>query len=321
MSLTAHDQLSEPYVVISLLNWNNYEDTIQCIQSLQNLTYKNFEILICDNASPNDSFEQLRNTFPTLHVHAAKENKGFAAGHYLNYLRAKEMNATGFWILNADLAVEPNALSRLVEASSSLTNCVFGSVSLQPDNHDLVDFGGAPLTEASKHQLHYNTWKNLEYSSLLETYPMAYEVESIEGSSFYLPMEIIAKHGFMHLDFFMYAEETDYCYRLREKGVRSMLATQSLVYHKNEGSTNSNPQLKIIPSYYRRRNTLRFQHDHFHFSRWNMLTYQSGFWGNLKAVLKGKLSNKKEFSYYYALACFHAAFGIKGKRVYPEKLI
>lgn len=134
-------------------------------------------------------------------------------------------------------------------------------------------------------------------------------------------MEIIAKHGFMHLDFFMYGEETDYCYRLRDKGVRSMLATQSLVYHKNEGSTNSNPQLKIIPSYYRRRNALRFQHDHFHFSRWNMLTYQSGFWGNLKAVLKGKLTNKKEFSYYYALACFHAAFGIKGKRVYPEKLI
>ncbi len=321
MSKPAHDQLSEPFVVISLLNWTNYEDTIQCIQSLQKLAYKNFKILVCDNASPNDSFEQLRNTFPALEVHAAKENNGFAAGHYLNYLRAKEMNAAGFWILNADLEVEMNALSRLVEASSSHLNCVFGSVSLQPDNHNIVDFGGAPLTEESKQQLHYNTWKNKEYNSLLATYPTAYEVESIEGSSFYLPMNIIAEHGFMHLDFFMYAEETDYCYRLREKGVRSLLASQSLVYHKNEGSTNSNPQLKIIPSYYRRRNALRFQHDHFHFSRWKMLTYQSGFWGNLKALVKGKLSKNKEFSYYYALACFHAAFGIKGKRIYPEKLI
>jgi GT2 family glycosyltransferase len=321
MSQTSHDQLSEPFVVISILNWTNYEDTIQCIKSIQQLAYKNFEILICDNASPNDSFEQLRKTFPALQVHAAKENNGFAAGHYLNYLRAKEMNAAAFWILNADLEVDMNALSRLVEVSSSLPNCVFGSVSLQPANHNLVDFGGAPLTEASKQELHYNTWKNIEYSTLLVQYPTAYEVESLEGSSFYLQMDIIAQHGFMHLDFFMYAEETDYCYRLREKGVRSMLVSQSLVYHKNEGSTNSNPQLKIIPSYYRRRNALRFQHDHFHFSRWNMLTYQSGFWGNLKALVKGKLSKNKEFSYYYALACFHAAFGIKGKRIYPEKLI
>ena len=321
MSKLHYNQNSGPFVVISLLNWSNYEDTIQCVQSLQKLEYKNFEILICDNASPNDSYEQLQNAFPTIRLHVAKENNGFAAGHYLNYLRAKEMNAEGFWILNTDLEVDKNALSRLLEASSFSTNCVFGSVSLQPANHNLIDFGGAPFTESSKHELHYNIWKNLEYSSLINEHPLAYEVESIEGSSFFIPMNIIAQHGFMHLDFFMYAEETDYCYRLRKKGVRSILVSQSLVYHKNEGSTDGNPQLKIIPSYYRRRNSLRFKHDHFNLSRWEMLIYKSGFWGNLKAVVKGKLSKNKEISYYYALACFHSVFGVRGKKIYPEKLI
>jgi hypothetical protein len=66
---------------------------------------------------------------------------------------------------------------------------------------------------------------------------------------------------------------------------------------------------------------LRFSHAHLGLSRWKMLNYQSGLWGNLKALLKGIFAKEKEIIFYFALACFHAAFGIKGKKIEPEKLL
>ncbi|MES2799094.1 MAG: glycosyltransferase family 2 protein [Bacteroidota bacterium] len=310
-----------PFVVISLLNWMNYDDTIQCVESILLLDYPNFEIVLCDNASPNTSFELLKQRFPDLIIHQTSVNNGFASGHWANYQIAKERKADLFWILNSDLVLNTHALKALVEVNLQHPNSILGSVSLDPENKTLVDFGGAPFTTASQQQLHYNVWKGKKLEELQKQNGAFYEVESVEGSSMLVQMQVIEKYGFMKLDFFMYAEETDFCYRMRSKNCTSLVVTNSLVYHKNEGSTNSYPRLKIITTYYRRRNALRFSNEHLNLSRWQILSYQSGFLGNLKALLKGAIVQKKELSFYFALACFHAAFGIKGKKIKPEKLL
>lgn len=314
-------KLKELKVVISLLNWMNYEDTIHCVESIEGLSYTNFEIVLCDNASPNNSYELLKERFPHLYIHQSKVNNGFAEGHFANYQVAKEKKADLFWILNSDLSLDVNALSALIQAHEQYPNSILGSVSLQPSKRELVDFGGALFTDASTKKLQYNSWKGKPYAELKAAYPSVSSVESVEGSSMLIPMNIIEQHGFLQLDFFMYAEETDYCYCMRAKGIDSIVVSDSLVFHHNEGSSNFHPRLKIITIYYRRRNALRFSHEHLGLSRWNMLNYQSGFWGNLKALLKGFFAKEKENSFYFALACFHAAFGIKGKRIEPEKLL
>lgn len=313
--------MNHPIVCISLLNWMNYEDTIQCIESIERLSYPNFEIVLCDNASPNNSFELLKARFPQLYIHQTNANNGFAAGHFANYQVAKEKNADLFWILNSDLSLDGNALTTLIQAHEIYPNSIFGSVSLQPSNRELVDFGGALFTDASAKKLQYNSWKGKPYKELKAVHPSASIVESVEGSSMLLPMNLIQKHGFLQLDFFMYAEETDYCYRMRARGINSIVVTDSIVFHHNEGSSNFHPRLKIVTTYYRRRNALRFSHEHLGISRLHMLSYQSGFWGNLKAVFKGTIAKDKEISFYFALACFHAALGIKGKVIRPEDLL
>jgi GT2 family glycosyltransferase len=310
-----------PHIVISLLNWMNYEDTIQCVLSLKQLSYPNVQIILRDNDSKNDSYAQLKKAFPDLQIERSSENQGFASGHYQNYLIAKEKGADLFWILNSDLEVKEDALMRLVEAYEQHGEQIYGSVSLDPKQQDLVDFGGAEWTEVSKTKLSYNSWKGRPYTELQATHPESYEVESVEGSSMLIPMAVIEKHGFMHLDFFMYGEETDYCYRMRQKEVRSMVVTASLVTHHNEGSTKINPGLKAIPAYYRRRNALRFSMEHLSMCRWEALAYQSGVIQNLKTVLKGKCAKDKELNYYCALGCWHAFLGKKGKTVNPEQFL
>ena len=49
-----------PKVAIILLNWNEYQDTIECVLSLKEMEYANYEILIVDNGSTNDSVEILQ---------------------------------------------------------------------------------------------------------------------------------------------------------------------------------------------------------------------------------------------------------------------
>lgn len=49
-----------PKVAIIILNWNNWRDTIECLESLQRLTYKNYQIIVVDNGSIDDSIEKVK---------------------------------------------------------------------------------------------------------------------------------------------------------------------------------------------------------------------------------------------------------------------
>lgn len=316
-----NDYMNSPEVFISLLNWMNFKDTINCIHSLMELNYSNFKIIIRDNASTNQSFEELKNTFPELTILRSSTNNGYAAGHYQNYLEAKKMGADLLWILNSDLDVEPIALTELVKSYQENPKGIYGSVSLVPSKEDLVDFGGAELTSISTKKLTYNSWKGRSYKELQEQHGDRYEVESVEGSSMLIPMAVIEEVGFMHTDFFMYGEETDYCYRLRKKGIHSYIVTGSRVYHHNQGSFKYSEDLKKVPAYYRRRNALRFSMEHLGMKRSEALGYLNGVSANLKTVLKGLFSSQKDLNYYYALGCWHAYLGKKGKTVEPEKFL
>jgi len=49
-----------PKVAIIVLNWNGWRDTIECLESLQRLTYPNYQIIVVDNGSTNDSVEEIK---------------------------------------------------------------------------------------------------------------------------------------------------------------------------------------------------------------------------------------------------------------------
>ena len=307
----------QPLVYISLLTWGNADDCINCVHSLKKLNYTNYKLLIRDNASPNDSYAQLLKALPEYSVVQSQDNLGYAAGHWENYKIARGNRTELFWILNSDLEIHPDALTELVQVYKKCGDHIYGSVSLQPQNARVIDFGGAAEGDRFKDPFIYNEWKDRSYSKLLAEHPDHYKVQSVEGSSMLLPINLVEQEGFMKLDFFMYGEETDYCYRLGKQGIRSIIATKSVVYHKNAGSVQSHKDLSVIPAYYRRRNSLRFQRDHFGLSKWQCLCYKNGAVANLKTIL----SNNKDLNYFYALACWHAFLGKNGKTVHPEEFI
>src|SRR5688572_2680211 len=132
--------MSMVYVVI--VNYQNWQDTLDCLQSLFCSSYNNFKVFVVDNASVNDSMEQLTrgmNSFkngspkpkstqltaidfdnlhcieelPELVFIQHKKNDGFAAGN--NAVLEKLKEETGYvWLLNPDMTVEKDAMGALV---------------------------------------------------------------------------------------------------------------------------------------------------------------------------------------------------------------
>ncbi|MCX6136209.1 MAG: glycosyltransferase [Ignavibacteriales bacterium] len=72
---------SAPSVVVIVLNYNNFEDTAECVRSLEALRYPRFSVAIIDNASPDGSAAMIAASFPDVYLVTNKENKGFAAAN------------------------------------------------------------------------------------------------------------------------------------------------------------------------------------------------------------------------------------------------
>ena len=109
----------KPAVCIVILNWNGWQDTVECIESCLRLTYPRFSILLIDNGSSDGSEQALRVSFPQIELIQTGVNLGFAGGCNVGIRRSLQDGADYVWLLNNDTKVEPGALGSLVEVLES----------------------------------------------------------------------------------------------------------------------------------------------------------------------------------------------------------
>lgn len=314
-------------VFISLLNWRNYEDCIECVKSLETLSTVEIKIniIIRDNASPNNSAEKLKKALPNYRIYNSKFNNGYAAGHLENWKIAKKEGVDFFWILNCDLKVNNTTLTSILDAYERNGEHIYGSISINPEDTNLVDFGGGIPPISGKEPFTYNLWKGVEYVEYIKKYPQEREVQSVEGSSMFLPASLIEKYGFMDTDFFMYAEENDYAYRLRQKGVKSILVTKSTILHYSASSFKGDNKLYLVSAYYRRRNFMRFLKKYYGWNNITILNYPESCFSKMKFLTKYYLlpsfRKRSEKQFIYLKGSLDAILGRVGKIVKPEDFL
>ena len=76
-------------VSIIVVNWNGKEFIQQCLKSLVSLTYTNFEIILVDNASTDNSVEIIEKNFPNVQLIKNNDNAGFAQGNNIGIKKSK----------------------------------------------------------------------------------------------------------------------------------------------------------------------------------------------------------------------------------------
>jgi len=108
-----------PKIAIILLNYNNYEDTFACVESLQRIRYPNVDIIIVDNKSTNDSLEKLYELkSENIKIVDSGKNGGFAFGNNIGMEIAREENSDYVLLLNNDTIVTENFLDELLKCFS-----------------------------------------------------------------------------------------------------------------------------------------------------------------------------------------------------------
>ncbi len=91
---------STPRVCCILLNWNGWQDTIECLDALKECTYQHMEIVVVDNGSTNGSVSKIKAAYPSIAVVESKENLGFAKGCNLGIRYGLARDADYLWLLN-----------------------------------------------------------------------------------------------------------------------------------------------------------------------------------------------------------------------------
>ncbi|CAN5905345.1 glycosyltransferase family 2 protein [soil metagenome] len=250
---------ASPKVFILLLNWNGWQDTLDCLTSLTRLAYPNFETIVVDNGSENGSEEKIRAAFPDTTLLQSGANLGFAGGNNVGLKYALRQDFDFVWLLNNDTVVEPDALSRLVERTRNEPEVdMCGSTLVYHHDRDTVQaYGGGT----------YNQWLGLTQklghgrlrSEPVDAASVERKLDYIEASSLLVSRRFLATVGLMKEDYFLYYEEIDWVARA---GGRFKLgyAKDSVVYHKEGasigGSDHAKTQKSWTADYYSVRNRI-----------------------------------------------------------------
>lgn len=219
---------SNPFVTCIVLNWNGWQDTLECLDALKQSTYPNLTVVVVDNGSSDDSVARIRAAHPDILLIESGSNLGFAGGNNIGIRYALAHDADYVWLLNNDTKPAPDALSALI--AKALTDMRFGAVA------SICYFADAPSTVQVWAGARPNLWTGYNRNS---TVPHGDDwFRSLNGTSIVVARPAIEDVGLLDEGFFLYWEDTEFCLRLRKKGWRIAAAPESRVLHKVNASTN-----------------------------------------------------------------------------------
>lgn len=210
-------------VSIVILLYNSREDLVECIPSLLSQTYQDFEIVVVDNASTDNSEEFLRTNYPEIKIIQTGKNLGYAAGNNEGFKVSKGKYIV---VVNPDTVAEPEWLDELIKPlENDITIAATTSKILTYYQKDKIN------TCANKnHPTGLTFCRGLDKS--LYEFEDYQEVSAVSGCSFAIRTDILNSINGFDSDFFLYLEDADLSWRLRFVGGKIMYVPRSVIYHK-----------------------------------------------------------------------------------------
>ncbi len=240
-----------PAIIILILNWNKPQDTLDCLKSVFALDYPNFQVLVVDNGSENESAQKIFGEFPEIELLELKENLGYTGGNNAGIAHAINNGCDFIWILNDDVVVAPESLSCLVRAAEDEPEGgFFGPVVYCKENpDDILSAGGKFEKELFSKPIGLGkkiSWKDSTGLS---------DVDYLSGCALLVRNKTIADVGPLNGSFFAYHEDVEWCYRGKQKGYRSILVKDARVWPPD---TRKRDDVSASVTYYMTRNHLYF---------------------------------------------------------------
>lgn len=221
-------------LTISIVNYNGGEFLINCLKSLDKVIGEEvFEVVVLDNASSDDSFDRAKKLFPKFIYIQSGENLGFGKGH--NRI-LKEAKTEYLLILNPDTVLEKGVISGVLGFLDE--NIEVGAATCKiilPGNKiDLTAHRGFPTPLSS---LLYFLGDDSLYHLKNADMQKPHEVDAISGAFFMTRKKVMEEVGYFDEDYFMFAEDIDLCYKIKQKGYKVYYLPQFSILHSKGVST------------------------------------------------------------------------------------
>jgi GT2 family glycosyltransferase len=252
--MMSNDMEYLPKVFVILVNWNRIDDTLDCIESLRESTYENFEVIVVDNGSTDGSVRKLRQVTEPLVILEAATNLGFTGGNNLGIRYALAHNADYVFLLNNDTVIEPRAVQELVLAAERDTQVgVVTPKILFFDFPQVIwcagtefsefTFGGGMIGYGLRDKGQFDRRKKIPFAS---------------GCAMLIRRSVIQSVGLLDDDFFAVREDLDYSLRVTQAGYSIYYVPSAIVWHKESRSAGGHDAPQYV--YYQIRNYVLFVH-------------------------------------------------------------
>jgi GT2 family glycosyltransferase len=252
-----------PRAEVVILNWNGWRDTAECLRSVFESDYPNFGVIVCDNASTDDSCARIREWAldarrggqPLTFREASKDglareavvsdmhtdllliqtggNRGFAGGNNVAIRHVLRGGGADYiWLLNNDTVVASSTLARLVARLENEPRLgAVGGVLLEHAAPAVIQEAGAT----------YSPWHGMmqprgagDAADAPRREPE--RIDYISGGCMLVRANVVRNVGLLDERFFMYGEDVDWGIRIRHAGFGLALEMSADVWHKGGGS-------------------------------------------------------------------------------------
>ncbi len=244
--------MSNPKVSFILLSYNHWELTVDCVESLKKLDNQDFEVIIVDNKSEDNSLKELQNRYddhPQITIMANGINEGFTGGNNRGIEQAK---GEYLFLLNNDTEVPEDMLSNILKATEIYPEarvfCPKIKFFASPDTIQYA--GGNPI----------NLWNGVgsfigNHEKDTGQYNTSYETDLVHGAAVMVHRSVVDQIGALCESFFIFYEELDWSARMRAAGIIIRYVGSSEVFHKESMSVGKENPFRTL---YMTRNRLRF---------------------------------------------------------------
>jgi len=274
-------------VAVILLNYNQWEMTAECLESVLKSDYPDFRVLLVDNGSrTTDDYDNLlKYKSEKCELHRLVQNRGYVGGMNYGMQLASEGGYDFFLVMNNDAVIAPEAIRSMVECSGRYGNrCIVTGKVYNYDRPGVIQYIGYEFTDR----------KNLRMRRLAGDiedtgqWDREMEMDMIDDIFWLLPASLYRLIGGYSNYFWFSAEQADLAMRAVKAGYRLIYTPGARLWHKGSlsiGGRDNNP----AHAYYDLQGSLvfRFLHlDRFRFFIFYCTVVFSIFRGCLKHALK-----------------------------------
>ena len=220
--------MNYPKVSIVILNWNGLRDTIECLESLKEVTYPNYEVIVVDNGSEGNDVEVLRQRFGDyIHIIENERNYGFAKGNNIAiHYALKSEKVKYIALLNNDTKVDRYWLEeamRVAETDERIGICA--PKILKMHNPKIIDstghvFKGGKIADRGTNEVDRGQFDD------------KVDIVGAMAAACLYRSEMLQEIGLFDENFITSYEDAELSWRAYRRGWKAKYVPTSIVYHK-----------------------------------------------------------------------------------------